>query len=54
MRQEKWIFAFEIRTSLSLLFSLISVTAAIGVFCQMGELKSTVRFPSGEEESLLV
>ena len=30
---------------------LASTMAAMGVFCQMGELKSTVGFPFGEEGS---
>lgn len=36
----------------SLSISLLASTmAAMGVFCQMGELKSTVGFPFGEEGS---
>lgn len=45
-------FSFKIfRGSLgSLSFSLLASTmAAMGVFCQMGELKSTVGFSFGEE-----
>lgn len=47
-------FSFKIfRGSLgSLSFSLLASTmAAMGVFCQMGELKSTVGFSFGEEGS---
>lgn len=47
-------FSFKIfRGSLgSLSFSLLASTmATMGVFCQMGELKSTVGFPFGEEGS---
>lgn len=60
-RTENRIYTIRISTSsfvsakgsFSLLFSLISATAAIGVFCQIGELKSLlVRFPFVEEESL--
>lgn len=42
-------------SSFSLLLSLISVIAAMGVFCQMGELKSIGGFPFGEfgEEEFL-
>ena len=47
-------FSFKIfRGSLGALsFSVLASTmAAMGVFCQMGELKSTVGFPFGEEGS---